>query len=208
MVKHSSSLKKIGVLVEDHFDETEFRKFNSFFPKNGYELNYISHLWNQSSLTFKGNDLTEQVTVDIEINNVAIKDYEGIILIGAYAMDRLRYEEYSYEGQRNQSPGVKFLRQAVEAMDRGELKIGTICHSLWLFCADPDLLKGRKVTCAHNIVCDVQNAGGIVAYEDNATKDINIDGGLITAKHPNVVDKFMLVFLDAVNQLNNSPAAV
>lgn len=57
-------------------------------------------------------------------------DYVGIILIGAYAMDRLRYQETVLLGQPNQAPAVRFLREAL--MVSG-LKIGTICHSLWLF---------------------------------------------------------------------------
>ncbi|GAX38297.1 DJ-1/PfpI family protein [Nodularia sp. NIES-3585] len=201
MVTTTSSKKgKIGVLIEEHFDEIEFRAFNKFFPENGYELEYISHLWNQEKITFNGVFHTEEVTVTVEINDIEPTDYEGIILIGAYAMDRLRYEEYHQEGQPNQSPAVKFLRKAVKAMDNGRLKIGTICHSLWLFCADPELLKNRKVTCAHNIICDVQNAGGIIIFDGKQTKDIHIDGNLITAKHPDVVPKFMDMFVKAIKE--------
>ena len=46
---------KIGVLIEDHFDQTEFRKFNEFFPAHGYEVEYISHLWGNPQLEFGGN---------------------------------------------------------------------------------------------------------------------------------------------------------
>lgn len=191
---------KIGVLIEDHFDDFEFRAFNQFFPRNGYEIEYISHLWHQKQLIFKGNELTQEVTVTIEVNDVEPTDYEGIILIGAYAMDRLRYEEHPQLGKPNQSPAVNFLRKAVKAMDAGRLKIGTICHSLWLFCAAPELLKNRQVTCAHNLIYDVQNAGGIVVFDDHGTKDLHIDNNLITAKHPHVVDEFMKVFLEAINQ--------
>jgi putative intracellular protease/amidase len=196
----SKAKGKIGVLIEDHFDETEFRRFKEFFPANGYEVEYISHLWNQEQLTFKGNDLTEEVTVTVEVNDVEPTDYKGILLIGAYAMDRLRYEEHPQEGQPNQSPAVRFLRKAVKAMDANKLKIGTVCHSLWLFCAAPELLKNRKVTCAHNLIYDVQNAGGIVVFDGDGTKKVHIDGNLITGKHPNVVDEFMKVFLEAVNE--------
>ncbi|BAZ48567.1 ThiJ/PfpI domain-containing protein [Nostoc sp. NIES-4103] len=191
---------KIGVLIEEHFDEIEFRAFNNFFPQHGYEIEYISHLWNQDQLTFKGVDLTEEITVTVEVNDVEPTDYEGIILIGAYAMDRLRYEQYPQQGQPNQSPAVKFLRKAVRAMDAGQLKIGTICHSLWLFCADPELLNNREVTCAHNIICDVKNAGGIIVFDGYGTKNLHIDGNLITAKHPNVVEEFMEVFLKAISE--------
>jgi protease I len=40
----------------------------------------------------------------------------------------------------------------------------------WLFCADPDLIKNRQVTCAHNIICDVENAGAEVIYTGDSTQ--------------------------------------
>lgn len=187
---------KIAVVVEEHFDETEYHRFNDFFPKHGYQVEYISNLWNQPSLTFKGNDHTAEITVSVDFKNVKPTDYAGVILIGGYAMDRLRYQTQIQPGQPNQSPAVQFLRDAVKAMDTDRLKIGTICHSLWLFCADPGLLKGRKVTCAHNITCDVENAGGSVVYENGETVATYIDGNLITGKHPGVVEEFMQTFLE------------
>ncbi len=196
----SNTKGKIAVLIEDHFDEIEFRAFNQFFPANGYEVEYISHLWNQEQLTFKGLDFTEEVTVTVELNDVEPTDYEGIILIGGYAMDRLRYEVHPQKSQSNQSPAIRFLGKAVKAMDAGRLTIGTICHSLWLFCADPELLKNRLVTCAHNILYDVQNAGGIITFDGNETKRVYVDGNLITGKHPDIVDEFMNVFLEAITK--------
>jgi protease I len=194
---------KIGVLIEEHFDETEYRRFNEFFPEHRYEVEYISNLWGHEQLTFKGNDHTEEVTVTVDIKNVNPPDYKGLMLIGGYAMDRLRYQVSPKAGQCNQSPAVEFLRQAVRAMDEGNLKIGTICHSLWLFCADPELLKGRKVTCAHNIICDVENAGGIVIYEGDRTAMNYVDGNLITSQHPGVVDEFMQIFLEELEKVRS-----
>ena len=192
---------KIGVLVEEHFDATEFRRFNEYFPQRGYQVEYISHLWGQAALRFgsnpENNAVQEYVTVTTEINNIDPADYKGIICIGAYAMDRLRYETTIKKGQPNQAPAVAFLRKAIQAED---LKIGTICHGLWLLCADRELLKNRKVTCAHNIVCDVENAGAEVVYAGDGTADLVIDGNLITGKHPAVVDEFMAAFVDAIEK--------
>lgn len=196
----SANQGKIGVLIEEHFDETEYFRFNEFFSKNGYEVDYISHLWNQEKLTFKGNDHQAEAIVSLEVNNIELTDYKGIILIGGYAMDRLRYQPNPKPGQPNQAPAVEFLRKAVKAMDEGNLKIGTICHSLWLFCADTELLKGRKITCAHNILCDVENAGGIIIYEGDETAATHIDGGLISGRHPGVVEEFMQVFLQELQK--------
>ena len=193
---------KIAVVIEEHFDETEYRRFNDYFPKHGYEVEYISNLWGQPQLTFKGNDHEEEVTVTVDFKDVTPADYQGIILIGGYAMDRLRYQVYPQPHQANNSPAVEFLRQAVKIMDNHLLKIGTICHSLWLFCADPKLIKGRKVTCAHNIICDVENAGGTIIYDDKETAATYIDGSLITGKHPGVVEEFMQVFLEEIEKKN------
>lgn len=191
---------KIGVLVEKHFDETEYFEFNRFFPANGYQVEYISHLWNNPSLTFDGNDFLATCTANTEVNDINLDDYAGFILIGGYAMDRLRYEEHPQPEQPNQSPAIRFLRRAVEA----NKLIGTICHSLWLFTAAPELLQGRKVTCAHNIIYDVQNAGGIVMFEEEEpTKGTRItyrDGKLLTGKHPGYVQEFCQAFLEALNE--------
>jgi len=190
---------KIGVLIEEHFDQTELRAFNEYFPTRGYQVEYLTHLWGQSKLQFGANPddgmIHEKVIVTTEINDVNPEDYKGIILIGAYAMDRMRYQERVRKGQPNQAPAVVFLRKAMKTKG---LKVGTICHSLWLFCADPDLIRGRRVTCAHNIICDVENAGGEVVYEGDQTVDAVIDGDLISMKHPGVVDKFVETFVNEI----------
>ena len=191
----SGAKGKIGVLIEEHFDATEYRRFNEYFPACGYEVEYLSHLWGQPALHFGANpdndSVEEHVTVTTELNDVDPSDYKGILLIGAYAMDRLRYQAKVKKGEKNQSPAVVFLRKA---MAQNAL-VGTICHSMWLFCADPDLLRGRKVTCAHNIICDVENAGGEVVYEGDEAAELVIDGNIISGRHPGMVDKFMEVFV-------------
>jgi putative intracellular protease/amidase len=199
----TKSKGKIGVLIEEHFDGTEFRRFNEYFPEQGYEVEYLSHLWGNDSLKFGSNPendvIEEHVTVTTEIEAVSPKDYKGIICIGAYAMDRLRYQVNVKPGQKNNAPAVVFLRQAAATKN---LKLGTICHSLWLFCADREMLENRKVTCAHNIICDVENAGAEIIYEGDVTADLVVDGDLITGKHPGVVDRFMEVFVNEIEKAN------
>ena len=206
MEAQSSQVKrKIGVLIEAHFDETEFRRFNEFFPAHGYEVEYITHLWGQDKLTFKGNDFTQEVTVTREVSDVKPADYKAIILIGGYAMDRLRYQEHPEPGRPNGAPAVEFLRRAVKAMNNSNLKIGTICHSLWLFCAAPETLTGHKVTCAHNIMGDVENAGGTLVFYDDQLIDTYVDGNLITGRHPGVVEVFMKTFVEEIEKLAPQP---
>jgi putative intracellular protease/amidase len=188
---------KVLVLIEEHYDETEYNVFNQFYPENGVAIDYASYLWGNDSLEFEGNDKTSKVKVDLCVSNISLEDYKGLILIGGYAMDRLRYQP-QLSGSHNTAPAVELLRQAVKRMDSGTLAIGTICHSLWLFCADPNLLKGRHVTCAHNIVCDVENAGGKLVVANGETVDIHADGLLITGRHPGSVDAFDDLFLKTI----------
>jgi putative intracellular protease/amidase len=198
---------KIGVLIEEHFDMTEFRRFNEFFPARGYQVVYMSHLWGQPSLTFGSNPdngfVEEHVRVTTEVSDIDPADYKGIIAIGAYATDRLRYQANPRKGQPNSAPAVVFLRKA--AATEG-LKLGTICHSMWLFCADPALLKGRRVTCAHNIVCDVENAGADVVFDGDQTAELVIDGNLISGKHPAVTDEFMATFIREIESTGSAAA--
>ena len=190
---------KVLVLIEEHYDETEFNVFNDFFPSNGIEVEYASYLWGNDSLTFEGNDKTSKVEVTQCVSKTNLSHYKGLILIGGYAMDRLRYEEKC--NAVNQAPAVVLLRKAVEMMDQGSIAIGTICHSLWLFCADPSLIKGREVTCAHNIVCDVENAGGKIINESGTNVELHQHGLLITGKHPGCVDVFVKAFKSAIEKL-------
>ena len=194
---------KIGVLIEEHFDMTEFRRFNAYFPERGYEVEYLSHLWGNASLRFGSNpdngEVEEHVVVTAEVARADPADYKGILLIGAYAMDRLRYEPSVRPGRKNQAPAVVFLRKAMGT--RG-LKVGAICHGLWLACADKELLRGRRVTCAHNILCDVENAGGEVVYEGDRTADVVVDGDLVTGQHPGIVERFMQVFIEQIEESN------
>lgn len=192
---------KIAVLIEDHFDSEEFMQFNRFFPEHGYVVEYVTHLWNQPGLTFYANPddgfkIRANVTVTTEVGTVRPSDYRGILLIGAYAMDRLRYEAKTGKGKKNQAPAVKFIRQAM----RENVPVGTICHSLWLLCADPDLIRGRKVTCAHNIICDVENAGAEVVYNGDETAATVADGNLISGKHPGVLGEFLELYLNELNK--------
>ena len=191
---------KILVLIEEHYDETEFNEFNQFFPANNVTVDYASYLWGNDSIEFEGNDKTSRVKVDRCVTTIDLATYKGLVLIGGYAMDRLRYEA-TFSGDINMAPAVELLREAVKRMDDGELAIGTICHSLWLFCADPSLLKGRTVTCAHNIICDVVNAGGQLAISNGETVETHADGLLITARHPGCVEQFDLLFLDTICSL-------
>lgn len=192
---------KIGVFIEEHFDMTEFRLFNQLLPGMGYDVEYISNLWGNPSLEFGSNPdfgtVEEKCIVEQDVASVNVDSYKGFLLIGAYATDRLRYTVKPEKGKPNDAPAVVLLRKIMAT--RG-VKVGTICHSLWLLCADRSLLEGRKVTCAHNIICDVENAGAEVQYGDEGTVGSVVDGDLITAKHPAFTEELIQIFIREIEK--------
>lgn len=100
-----------------------------------------------------------------------------------------------------QAPAAKLLREAVSFMDQAKIAIGSIHHSLWLFCADPVLLKGRNLTCAHNIICDVKYGDANIATSSNQNVNTHNDGFLVTAKHAGAVDRFNDIFLECLAEI-------
>jgi putative intracellular protease/amidase len=190
---------KIGVFIEEHFDMTEFRLFNSMLPELGFDVEYVSNLWGNASLEFGSNPdngfVEEKCIVEKDVSDVDLDEYKGFLLIGAYATDRLRYTVKPEKGKENDAPAVVLLRKI---MATPGMKLGTICHSLWLLCADRKLLEGRKVTCAHNIICDVENAGADVQYGEDGTVASVVDGDLITAKHPAYTEELIRLFISEI----------
>ncbi|GLC47113.1 hypothetical protein PLESTB_000870900 [Pleodorina starrii] len=162
--------KKIGILVETHYVADEIRYWGEILNSRGYKVEYLSNLkqWGISQNTFYDNDYRTPLVVSNDfqqyINNPQLlhdQGFKGFLLCAGYAMDRLRFDPCRKRGQPNNSVAVQFLK-AIDA-DPGFV-IGGSCHSMWLYCACPDLIKGREVTCASNIVEDVENAGGKVMY--------------------------------------------
>ena len=86
--------------------------FNTFFPAHNVAVEYASYLWGNDAIEFEGNDKTSKVKVELCVSKINLKDYKGLILIGGYAMDRLRYQTSLSDGP-NSAPAVELLRQAV-----------------------------------------------------------------------------------------------
>lgn len=108
----------------------------------------------------------------------------------------------NFDSDLKQAPAAKQFREAVSFMDQEKIAIGSISHSLLLFSADLVLLKGRNVTCAHNIICDVKSANANILTSSNQSVDAHIDWFLVTAKQPGAVERFNNIFFNALLRLN------
>lgn len=191
---------KIGVIVESHYDELELQYLQKRLPKEGFEMELISDLWNNSMLEFQGNECHDPIRVYKDLDDVNLGDYIAFFFLSGYCMDRLRYQQEPKEGEINQSKVVKLICNIAEAKKTS----GTICHSLMAFNCAPEVMGKLEVTCSHNIIDDVINAGGTVIYQPSGVGTINVHEHewLVSGKSNDNVEETIDCFIRKINKQN------
>lgn len=196
-----SKSNRIAVLIEQHYDHSEWEAFRTFFPAHGFTVTPVSRLWGQPQLTFHANAedgvVPGSCVVSTDVSSIQAKDFDAVLIIGGYAADRLRYEENPIPGGDCQSPAALFL---TAAMAETETVVATLCHGLWLLTACSSLLRQRRVTCASNVLRDVEHAGAVVVFEDGCLANVVVDNDLITANHPSVLNDFLMTVLERLQR--------
>jgi protease I len=165
--------KKIGILIESDFYEHEIFYYQFRFPEEGAELHFLTRLWGQPSITFKGHEyhIPFECRETFEgMSDEELRSYSAIIVPSAMVSDRLRYTE----DVSKLPPAVEFMRRAFA--EPSILK-GVICHGMWLMAPMPELIRGRNVVAHNNLHGDVKNMGAV--YTD---QDVVVDGDLVTGR--------------------------
>lgn len=165
--------KKVGVLLESDFYEEEIFYYKHRFPEEGIELQFLSRLWGQPYLTFKGHEYHVPFECHKSFEGISDEDlssYSAIIVPSAIVSDRLRYTE----DINKLAPAVEFLKRAFAQKD---IIKGIICHGMWLVSPVPELVRGRNVVGHINLLGDIRNMGA--NYTD---QDVVVDGTLVTAR--------------------------
>lgn len=185
--------KKIGILIESDFYEPEIWYYQQRFPEEGAEVHFLTRLWGQSSITFKGHEYQIPFECRESFENMddeTLKSYSAIIVPAGMVSDRLRYTE----DVNKLPPATEFLKRAFA--EKSIIK-GIICHGLWLLAPAPELIKGRKVVVHNNLIGDVRNMSAVYVDED-----VVVDGDLVTARtggHCNLFAKKIIQLLSDKN---------
>lgn len=101
---------------------------------------------------------------DVSFETIHAKNYDGLIIPGGFAPDKLR-----------RYPKVLEL---VRELNDAKKPIAFICHAGWVPIS-AKILKGKQVTCTLAIKDDIENAGA--HYLDKA---VVVDGNLISSRTP------------------------
>lgn len=180
---------KIGILIENRFIDQEIIYYSNRFKEENLEVVFLTRLWGQEQLTFKGLELNLQLSVGNSFENLTeedLKAFAAIILPAGYVADYLLYSEKPKE----KSPAAVFIEKI---MADKSIKKGFICHSLWMAAPIKEAFKDRKVTCHNNIIAHVENAG--IDYVDG---DIVIDQDLVTARTGGHFSEFTKAIIDCL----------
>jgi protease I len=161
------------VLIESDFYEHEIWYYHYRFAEEGADLQFLSRLWGQQSITFKGHEYHApfECTQSFEgMTDETLNSYSAIIVPSGMVSDRLRYTD----DLKKIPPATDFVARAF-----GQKRIlkGILCHGLWLMAPRVDLIKGRRLVCHNNLVGDARAYGAVFVDED-----VVVDGDLITGR--------------------------
>jgi protease I len=180
---------KIAILMESDYFEPEIFYYRQRFPEEGAEVHFLSRLWGQERLTFKGHEYGLPFEVDASfehIDDATLRGYSAVIVPSGIVADRLRYTE----NPKAIPPASAFLRRAFA--HRNIVK-GIICHGMWLAAPIPESVRGRRAVVHNNLLGDFANMGGV--YVD---QDVVVDGDLITARTAEEANRFARTVIDQI----------
>ena len=190
--------QKIAVLMESDFYEPEILYYQRRFPEEGAEVHFLTRLWGNQQITFRGHEHRMPFTVTEsfeDLDEYALKEYAAVIVPSGIVADRLRFTEDPAE----LPPATAFLRRAFA--DPVIVK-GIICHGMWLAAPIPGVIRGRRAVVHNNLLGDLRNMGGVYVDED-----VVVDDDLVTARTGNHCHVFARTIIDRLAQRTAASAA-
>lgn len=189
---------RVAVLMESDFFEPEIFYYQRRFAEEGGQVDFLTRLWGQPSLTFTGHEYRAPFQVDLSLEDISddrLAGYDAIIVPSGMVADRLRYTE-----------DVAALAPASDLLQRAlaepQVLTGIICHGMWLASPIPAAVRGRKVVCHNNLIGDVRNMGA--QYVD---QDVVIDGDLVTGRTGQHCHLFARTIIDLLTQRRGTQCA-
>ncbi len=169
---------RVVILAEDLYEEMEL--WYPYFRLREEKIEVVIAGTGEKK-TYAGKN-GYPVTVDTDTTSIKAVDFQGIIVPGGYAPDKLRrYPEI-----------LQFIRE----MDEEGKLVATICHGPWVFIS-AGIMHGRRATAFYAIKDDLINAGAL--YLD---AEVIVDGNLVTSRKPDDLPAFcreVIAFLKSIN---------
>ncbi|MBN1465603.1 DJ-1/PfpI/YhbO family deglycase/protease [candidate division KSB1 bacterium] len=166
--------KKIAILISPQFHDEEATIPRDYLHERGAQVDLVG--LDAAELTGKYGRIT--LKPDKTIAHVRADEYDGLIIPGGGAPERIRINETA----------LKFVRD-FWASGR---PLGAICHGPQVLIS-AGLLRGVTLTCYIGIRDDVQNVGATFVDQE-----VCLDGQLITSRTPDDLPAFNAAFARAL----------
>ncbi|MFW6171267.1 MAG: type 1 glutamine amidotransferase domain-containing protein [Planctomycetota bacterium] len=165
--------KKFVVLVEDLYEDQELWYPVQRLTEAGARVTIVGPKAGTIYKSKHGYPATSEKAAD----RISPFDFDGLIIPGGYAPDRMR----------RHNAMVELVREAFQS----EKIVAAICHAGWMLCS-AKVLKGKKVTSFSAIRDDMEHAGA--TWVDG---EVVRDGNLITSRTPDDLPAFLRAIIAA-----------
>ncbi len=155
-------MKKIAVLIENLFEESELLYPYYRLQEEGYEVHLVG---SEKDTVYTGSSGSYSMKSTHASKDINASDYEGVVIPGGYSPDYMRRHDSTKDFVKNINKEGKV--------------VAAICHGPWMLASCFDL-KDRDVTSYFSIKDDLINAGA--NYKD---EEVVIDKNFITSRSPN-----------------------
>jgi protease I len=170
-------MSRIAVIITDMFEDSEYAEPAKAFRDAGHTL---VHVGLKAGKTVHGKKDNTAVAIDEAVKNVAVEDFDALLIPGGYSPDKLRVDE----------DAVRFAGDFV----RSGKPVFAICHAAQLLIT-ADVLRGRKITGYKSVIQDIKNAGA--EFQD---REVVEDGALISSRDPGDLPAFIRASLRHLSQ--------
>lgn len=157
---------RVAVLIEDFYQDLEVWYPLLRLREEGFEVITVEP---NGRKDYRGKN-GYPITVDKSIDEVKAKDFDGVVIPGGWAPDKLRLSK-------------KVLEFVKELFDSGKA-VASICHGGWVL-ASAGICKGKTLTSYIAIRDDLVHAGA--KFVD---REVVRDGNLITSRMPSDLPAF------------------
>ena len=175
---------RIAVLAEAEYEDLEVWYPLLRLKEEGASITVVG----TGSATSYNSKHGYPVKVDVSADQVSANDFDGVVVPGGWAPDRLR-----------RYPAV--LKLVADLNAQGKL-VGAICHAGWVL-ASANIVRGKTVTSVPAIKDDMRNAGANWVDQEAVR-----DGNLVTSRVPNDLPAFCRLMIAVLEeQRKSAPAA-
>ena len=171
----SAAVRRVLILVEQGYEDLELWYPKLRLEEEGLEVVVAG----PERQTYSGKH-GYPCSPDRTLNEVRASDFDGLVIPGGWAPDKLRR--------------LPVVLELVREFDRAGKAIGMICHAGWVPIS-ARIVKGRRVTGVSAIRDDLENAGAVFL-----DRSVVVDGNLVSSRTPADLPDFCRGLISALTQ--------